>query len=137
MKDKIKFAIPLIILCISFVLFSFTKENQNDYIAVTIETLDIPENVKAIIDNKCMGCHSDEAKSGKSKMKMNFDKLTNGGYSTGKIINKLDKITKMLGKDKMPPQKFLDKYPDKKLTKDESKLLSDWATTQSSTMKGE
>ena len=140
MKNKLKIATPLLILSISFILFSFTKETTKKYTEITtvsIETLDIPENIKAIIDNKCMGCHSDETKSGKSKMKMNFDKLANGEYSTGKLISKLDKITKMLSKDKMPPQKFLDKYPDKKLTKDESKLLSDWATTQSSTMKGE
>ncbi len=140
MKNKLKIATPLLILSISFILFSFTKETTKKYTEITtvsIETLDIPENVKAIIDNKCMGCHSDETKSGKSKMKMNFDKLANGEYSTGKLISKLDKITKMLSKDKMPPQKFLDKYPDKKLTDDESKLISDWASETSAKMKGE
>jgi len=140
MKNKLKIATPLLILSISFILFSFTKETTENYTEITtvsIETLDIPENIKAIIDNKCMGCHSDETKSGKSKMKMNFDKLANGEYSTGKLISKLDKITKMLSKDKMPPQKFLDKYPDKKLTDDESKLISDWASETSAKMKGE
>ena len=140
MKNKLKIATPLLILSISFILFSFTKETTENYTEITtvsIETLDIPENVKAIIDNKCMGCHNDEAKSGKSKMKLNFDKLANGEYSTGKLISKLDKITKMLSKDKMPPQKFLDKYPDKKLTDEENKLISDWASQTSSMMKGE
>ena len=138
MKKRINTILPLIVLGITFILFSFTKESNEEYSPITsIESLDIPENVKAILDNKCVGCHNDEAKSGKSKMKMNFDKLTNGEYSRGKIISKLDKITKMLSKDKMPPQKFLDKYPDKKLTEDESKILSDWASTQSSMMKGE
>lgn len=140
MKNKLKIVAPLLILSISFILFSFTNNTTKNYTEITsvsIETLDIPENIKAILDTKCMGCHSDEAKSGKSKMKMNFDKLTNGEYSTGKVISKLDKITKMLSKDKMPPQKFLDKYPDKKLTDEESKLLSDWASQTSSMMKGE
>ncbi len=140
MKNKLKIAVPLLILSISFILFSFTNDTTKNYTEITsvsIETLDIPENIKAILDTKCMGCHSDETKPGKSKSKMNFDKLTNGEYSTGKVISKLDKITKMLSKDKMPPQKFLDKYPDKKLTDEESKLLSDWASQTSSMMKGE
>ena len=138
MKNKIKIAAPLFIVSISFILFSFTKNVNEDYISNSeLIALDIPENIQSIISNKCMGCHSDESKPGKSKSKMNFDKLTNGEYSTGKVISKLDKITKILSKDKMPPQKFLDKYPDKKLTEEESKLISDWASTQSSMMKGE
>jgi len=130
--------LPIAILGIVFILFSFknnTIEKYNDI--STIETLDIPANVKAIIDNKCMGCHSNDAKNGKSKMKLNFDNISNGEYSRGKIISKLDKIVKILSKDKMPPEKFLAKYPDKKLTSEESKLISDWASEQSSLMKGE
>lgn len=138
MKNIIKIAAPLFIVSISFVLFSFTKNVNTDYISYNDQiALDIPENIQSIISNKCMACHSEESKPGKSKSKMNFDKLTNGDYSTGKVISKLDKITKILSKDKMPPQKFLDKYPDKKLTKDESKLIIDWTSTQSSMMKGE
>lgn len=88
MKKRINTILPLILLGITFILFSFTKESSEDYTTITtIESLDIPEDVKAIIDNKCMGCHNDEAKSGKSKMKLNFDKFTNGDYSTGKTID--------------------------------------------------
>jgi hypothetical protein len=68
-------------------------------------------------------------------MKMNFDKFTNGNYSKGKTISKLGKITKQLNKNKMPPKKFLDKYPDKKLTEDESKLILNWASEQSAILK--
>jgi len=135
---KVKILLSGLVLGTSLMLFSFKNEKTNDYTATTTEdVIDIPENIQAIISNKCMGCHSDETKSGKSKMKMNFDKLSNGEYSRGKVISKLDKIVKMLGKDKMPPEKFLAKYPAKKLTTEESKLLTDWASEQSSMMKGE
>jgi len=135
---KVKILLSSIILGTSLMLFSFKNETINDYTASTTEDIiDIPENIQAIISNKCMGCHSDESKPGKSKMKMNFDKLSNGEYSKGKVISKLEKITKVLGKDKMPPEKFLAKYPEKKLTAEESKLLTDWASSQSSMMKGE
>ncbi|MCF6307041.1 MAG: heme-binding domain-containing protein [Flavobacteriaceae bacterium] len=135
---KIKFILPLFVVSVLFALVSFTSSLDPQYIDISdVVIIDIPENVKAIIDNKCMECHSNEAKNGKSKMKMNFDKLSNGDYSTGKVISKLDKIVKMLGKDKMPPEKFLAKNPDKKLSSEESKLISDWASGQSSMMKGE
>jgi len=135
---KIKFILPISLLAISFALVSFTNNTEENYEAITtVDAIDIPENIQAIISNKCMGCHSDETKSGKSKTKMNFDKLANGEYSRGKVISKLDKVVKILSKDKMPPQKFLAKYPDKKLTTEESKLLSDWASAQSAMLKGE
>ncbi len=126
------------ILLITVIFFSFTKDLNEDYIATSvIEPLEIPEDVKAVLDNKCIGCHSNDAKGGKSKMKMNFDKFTNGGYSTGKTISKLGKITKQLNKDKMPPKKYLDKYPDKKLTEEERKLLLNWASEESTILKKE
>ena len=37
----------------------------------------------------------------------------------------------------MPPKKFLDKYPDKKLTEEESKLLLNWASKESTILKKE
>ena len=135
---KVKILLSALVLGTSLMLFSFKNDTTNDYTATTTEdVIDIPKNIQEIIGNKCMGCHSDETKPGKSKTKINFDKLTNGEYSKGKVISKLDKIVKILGKDKMPPTKFLAKYPDKKLTSEESKSLTDWASEQSSMMKGE
>ena len=39
-------------------------------------------------------------------------------------------MVKTLGENKMPPKKLLAKYPDKKLTAEESKVLIDWANKQ-------
>ncbi len=135
---KIKFILPLFAIAVMFALVSFTNSSEPQYNDIEdVVTIDIPDNIQAIISNKCMGCHSDEAKGGKSKMKLNFDNISNGEYSRGKVISKLDKIVKMLGKDKMPPEKFLAKYPEKKLTSEESELITNWASEQSSLMKGE
>ena len=132
-----KLLVPFILL-ITLIFFSFTKDLNEDYIAISaIEPIEIPAEVKAVLDNKCTGCHSNDAKGGKSKMKMNFDKFTNGEYSTGKTISKLGKITKQLDKGKMPPKKYLDKYPDKKLTEEENQLLLNWASEQSNLLNKE
>ena len=92
MKNRnTKILVPFILL-ITVIFLSFTKVLNEDYIATSvISPIEIPEDVKAVLDNKCMGCHSNDAKGGKSKMKMNFDKFTNGDYSTGKTISKLGK----------------------------------------------
>ncbi len=138
MKNRITKILTPFILLITVIFFSFTKDLNEDYTAITaLEIIDIPEDVRAILDNKCTGCHSNDAKGGKSKMKMNFDKLKNGDYSKGKTISKLGKITKQLTKDKMPPKKFLNKYPDKKLTENERKLLLNWASEQGTILKKE
>lgn len=138
MKNRnTKIIIPFILL-ITLIFFSFTKDLNEDYMNTSaIIPLEIPAEVKAVLDNKCMGCHSNDAKGGKSKMKMNFDKFTNGEYSTGKTISKLGKITKQLDKGKMPPKKYLDKYPDKKLTEEENQLLLNWASEQGAILKEE
>ncbi len=138
MKNRITKVLVPFILLITLIFFSFSKGLNEEYITTSaIEPIEIPEDVKAVLDNKCTGCHSNDTKGGKSKMKMNFDKFTNGDYSTGKTISKLGKITKQLNKGKMPPKKFLEKYPDKKLTEEESNLLLNWASEESTILKKE
>ena len=84
-----------------------------------------------------MGCHNDASTSTKGKMKLNFDKFNDGKYSTGKQIAKLNGIVKSLDKAKMPPKKFISKYPDKALSPDESKAVSEWAKSQANSLAGE
>lgn len=128
---KTKFFTSIILFSLSIVLFSFSKNNKDSYeYSTSVELVNIPENVKSILDSKCMGCHSNESKPGKSKSKLNIDKIIDGSYSTGKLASKYGKISKSIGENKMPPEKFLAKYPNKELTPEESKILTDWATEQ-------
>ena len=72
-----------------------------------------------------MGCHSSESKNVKSKGKLNFDKWEN--LSMMKKTGKLNDIIKTVKEGKMPPKKFVTKYPDKKLSEDQAKQIIDWA----------
>ncbi len=100
--------------------FSFTSLSISDEIIM-------PENVKSIVDNKCYGCHSAEGKSEKAKKGLMWDDLST--LSKVKQIGKLDDISEILGEGEMPPEKFLEKFPDKKLTEEESKVLIEWANS--------
>jgi hypothetical protein len=66
-----------------------------------------------------------EAKSDKAKDKLLLDKL--GDLSKAKLIAKLGDIGEVAGEGAMPPEKFLEQKPEKKLTEEEQKLLVDWA----------
>lgn len=84
----------------------------------------IPEDVSVILDNKCFGCHNVEAKSDKAKKKLLIDQM--GELSKSKLVAKLGDIGKVIEKNEMPPSKFLENYPDKALTEDETKKLKAW-----------
>lgn len=138
MKNKGAILIPMIFVGLSYILHSFTVESEAKYRPlISSENIDIPDDVKSIIDNKCITCHNNESTNYKAKMKINFEKFTNGKYSNGKLVSKFGKIAKKLNANKMPPEKYLVENPDKKLTDDETKLLLNWAADQRKVLAGE
>lgn len=88
----------------------------------------MPANVKSIIDNKCMGCHNTDSRNDKAKEKLDFKTLE--GLGKIKKIGTYNHIVEALEKNKMPPEKFLDKHPDKKLSEKEAKTIIEWANKE-------
>ena len=84
--------------------------------------------VKAILDKKCYGCHSNTSKGMKARKKLNWDSLNL--ISRVQKANRLDDIVEVLSEDEMPPKKFLEKEPGAKLTPEEKKLLENWADSE-------
>lgn len=138
MKNLLKISVPVIVFVFAFTYMLDTKTVTPSKTEVTnIAKLEIPGNIQGILDKSCMMCHNSESKNTKGKLKLNFDKFTNGDYSKGKLIGKLRGITKVLGKSSMPPKKFLAKHPEKALSAEDSKTLLDWATEQGKALMGE
>lgn len=135
---KKTYFLPLLIIAVSFGLYSFSKTEKRNYDSVKdVDSIVIPEEVQTIIDNKCYGCHNTESRGDKSKKKLNFDYFTNGEYSKGKIISKLGKIKETLDENEMPPEKYLAKKPEKKLTADEKTILENWVINQKKALAAE
>ena len=138
MKNRPALFISMLALGFLYLFASYTPETEEFKHSINAElNIEIPADVQSIIDNKCITCHNSESDSQKSKMKLNFDKFTNGKYTNSKLISKLGKIKKQLEKDKMPTAKYLKKNPDKKLTNEEKKTLIDWSTQQRNILAGE
>jgi hypothetical protein len=115
----------------AFVLLTSFGEYDSESSAASVpqEKFTIPEGINSILDNKCFGCHNTESTNDKAKEKLLIDQLPE--LSKAKLVAKLDGIAETVGKNEMPPEKFLAKYPDKALSSDESKQLKDWAKTAS------
>jgi len=96
---------------------------------VFVNDSSVPADVKKVIDNKCYGCHNSESKNEKGKKKLSFDKLS--ALSVAKQVGKYEEIHEVVTEAKMPPKKFLAKYPDKALSADETKALLTWAKDES------
>lgn len=86
---------------------------------------EIPAEVFTVVKNRCFGCHNTESRNDKAKEKLEFDRLDS--LSVVERIGKFKDIEKELSEDKMPPKKFLERFPDRALTGDEKKILLDWA----------
>jgi uncharacterized membrane protein len=80
---------------------------------------------KKVIDSKCYGCHSDQGKSKDAKEALMWDSLPN--LSKTSQVATLDHIIKVLKEKKMPPETVVKKYPEMKMSPEETKVLQSWA----------
>lgn len=120
---------PLVL--ISFMFVSFMVSANNNPGKTKGEPM--PENVKAIIEKSCFGCHNTDSKNDKAKEKLDFKSFDS--LEKMKQIVAYKDIHEVLVKDEMPPQKFLEKFPDKKVSEDEKKILIEWAKNEIETLK--
>jgi hypothetical protein len=117
-KKNLITGIGIILLFVSSFLFANEKPTKND-------VPKLPENVKVIIDKSCFGCHNTGSRNEDAKEELDFKKFD--GLSVMKQISAYKHIGEVLEKNEMPPKKFLDKRPEKKLTDKEKEVLIAWA----------
>ncbi len=103
------------------IFLSFNQGNRADDV--------IPEEVGAILTSSCIGCHNAEGRSEDAKNAVQFDTWDN--YRVTKKIGILGKMGEVIEEGKMPPNKYLENNPDKKLTEEQQKLLLDWTKQES------
>lgn len=85
----------------------------------------IPEELGVILKSSCYDCHSKGAKSEKALKAVQFDLWDD--YRVTKKIGILAEISEVVEEGKMPPKKYLEHKPDRKLSEVQKKQLLDWA----------
>jgi mono/diheme cytochrome c family protein len=86
---------------------------------------ELPEQVKSIIDQSCFECHNADSENEKAREALDFKTIDDLGRV--RKITTLKDIAEVVEKGEMPPKKFLEKFPEKKLTEEQAKILADWS----------
>lgn len=94
-------------------------------IASDSSLLTYPVKVKAIIDAKCYDCHSVKGTDDDAKDELMWDDLPK--LSKIDLMYTMDAIVESIDEGEMPPKDHIKKHPNDALTKEEAKLLRDWA----------
>jgi uncharacterized membrane protein len=88
-----------------------------------------------VINNKCYGCHSPNARGDKSKKALMWIELQT--MDDVDLIAKLDEIVEVMEEGSMPPAKMIEKYPGMKMTDEEVEILKSWSESLLSAMMDE
>jgi len=126
MKTPIKISLLLILTFALFVRARYSDHAKDVSMRQQVG-ITFPADVKAVIDNKCYGCHSKDGKSEEAKAKMMWDSIPL--YPKVRQIAVLDDISEVLEKGEMPPEKMIEMHPEAALTPDQKALLKKWAET--------
>ena len=94
--------------------------------------LTMPENVKAIVEKSCFGCHNTDSKNEDAKEELDFK--TFDSLSKIKKIGAYRHIAEVIEEGEMPPKKFLERFPDRKLTDEEATILTEWVKKEATTL---
>ena len=104
---------------LGLVAFGINKPTQSEV---------MPDDVKKVINNSCFGCHNTDSKNEDGKEALDFKKLEN--LSKIKMIHAYKEISEVVKENKMPPKKFLQRFPEKALSEDDKMLLLNWSEKQ-------
>jgi len=95
----------------------------------------IPDKVNRILKSSCFDCHTSGARNKDAKEALNFEQWDE--YRLTKKIGLLNNIGKMVKEEKMPPERYLNFNPDRKLNKEERELIIKWADDESDELMGD
>ena len=115
----------LSVLALACVLFIHGVSEREEPAATHFTAAALPDDVKAVVDKKCYGCHNANSKNEKAKAKLDWDALDNMKKSKRKAA--MGKVSEMLEEGKMPPKKFLESKPEAALTEAELATLVAWS----------
>jgi hypothetical protein len=88
-------------------------------------TLEVPEEVNQLLVSACYDCHSSAGQNEDAKKALNFE--TWDEYRLTKQIGLLGEIAEVVAENKMPPSKYLELKPDRKLSESQKELVVKWA----------
>lgn len=102
-----------------------TGQHEQEQFFSQLDSIQFPAKVKAIIDAKCYDCHSDKGEDEEAKEELLWDNLNK--LSKMDQLFSMDAIIESIEDGEMPPEDHIKKHPKDALSKEEAKLLIEWA----------
>jgi hypothetical protein len=94
-----------------------------------------PDAVHQILSTSCFDCHTSASQNEKAKAKLDFDKWSQMLISDR--LAALDEICTEVTEGKMPTERYISNYPDRKLNADQVKTICTWTEEEAIKLIGE
>lgn len=121
-----KLALLPVATIVGLLFFQASQKPETDkHPSLDLMDTDMPANVKAVVEQKCYGCHNADSKNEKAKKKLDWDFFESEKKS--KQLATMSKINEVLVEGDMPPAKFLENKPEGKLSDEQKTILLEWS----------
>ncbi|NVJ47530.1 MAG: heme-binding domain-containing protein [Cytophagia bacterium] len=97
--------------------------------------IELPDNIKEIVEAKCMNCHKPDARNEKAREKMQWVKVPDMNKEEQEHF--VAEMFEIIEEGKMPPSRMVERFPEMKLSEDESKAFMAWLEKEEKRLKGE
>lgn len=97
--------------------------------------IELPDNIKEIVEAKCMNCHKPDARNEKAREKMQWVKVPDMNKEEQEHF--IAEMFEIMEEGKMPPARMVERFPEMKLSEDETKAFVAWLEKEEKRLKGE
>lgn len=118
----------------SYGIYAGPKPMKNTNLVTLKDGITFPDNVQAIITEKCTGCHKPDARNEKAREKLQWVNVPDMDKEEQEHL--IAELFEVLEDEKMPPKKTVERKPEMKLTPNETKTLLDWLEVEEKRLKG-
>lgn len=99
------------------------------------DKIELPDNIKAIVEQKCMGCHKPDARNEKAREKLQWVKVPEMNLEEQEDF--VAEMFEVIEDGDMPPERTIEKRPEMKLTDEENAAFIAWLEKEEKRLKGE
>ena len=99
------------------------------------DKIELPDNIKAIVEAKCMGCHKPDARNEKAREKLQWVKVPEMNLEEQEDF--VAEMFEVIEEGEMPPERTVERRPEMKLTTEENAAFIAWLEKEEKRLKGE
>ncbi|WPZ09148.1 heme-binding domain-containing protein [Roseivirga spongicola] len=96
--------------------------------------IELPDNIKEIVEVKCMNCHKPDARNEKAREKLQWVKVPEMNKEQQEDF--IAEMFEVIEDGDMPPARMVERNPKMKLTDEENKAFMAWLEKEEKRLKG-